>query len=83
MLQMCLNDSEYKWSSIFEFKKKEALTNIDYKSVENDVFKELTLNIQKTQGRCIDEQFDLAIMSLNKSLKYALKFFCVFQFLIF
>ena len=68
MLQMCCNDNDYNWSSIFEKKAKEtSLSNTEYESSENDVFKEVTVNIKKTKGRCIDEQFDLAILSLNKS----------------
>ena len=68
MLQMSYNDDDYDWKTIFEEKPKElSSANLDFKSLEDDVFKELTINIKKTKGKCIDEQFDQAIISLQKS----------------
>jgi hypothetical protein len=76
MLQMSFNDNDYNWKAIFEEKPKESLSSVDldYKSQENDVFKELTINIKKSKGKCIDEQFDQAIMSLHKSKILLLNF---------
>jgi hypothetical protein len=70
MLQMCCDDNDYNWSSIFENTNNCSVSSRDFKFIENDVFKELTENVKKTQGRCIDEQFDLAILSLKKSNFY-------------
>ena len=71
MLQMSFHDKDYDWKAIFK-KPEDKLSSVDldYKSQENDVFKELTINIKKTNGKCIHEQFDQAIMSLHKSKNF-------------